>query len=149
MPNDFRYTSLIIAVDSSESADRAIGHGLAMASTLGLPIRLVHVVEPLPLSGMDSRKATAAQSFDDAPEDTLGAALLDRHLASIDRPDLDIEPVLLAGDPAEALLRYLEECDRPLLIVGRRGHGRFAELLLGSVSDKLLRHAPCPVTIVA
>jgi nucleotide-binding universal stress UspA family protein len=59
---------------------------------------------------------------------------------------LDITVAVAAGDPAEELLRAARNAD--MLVVGSRGSGGFARLLLGSVSGKLAHHAACPVVIV-
>jgi nucleotide-binding universal stress UspA family protein len=61
-------------------------------------------------------------------------------------PDLEIDAMMPEGQPAAALLSAAEKAD--LLIVGSRGHGGFARLLLGSVSQQLAHHAPCPITII-
>jgi nucleotide-binding universal stress UspA family protein len=61
-------------------------------------------------------------------------------------PDLEVEATTPNDQPAAALLAAAEGAD--LLVVGSRGHGGFARLLLGSVSEQLAHHAPCPVTIV-
>ena len=61
----------------------------------------------------------------------------DRHLVSAE---------VVNGHPAEVLLHAAADAD--LLVVGSRGHGRFAEALLGSVAQHLVHHAHCPVLIV-
>ncbi len=147
----FDRTSLIIAIDDSGGAARALDFGLELAETLRLPVRLVHVVSSSVSPAADVRRpalpaATIQAGF---PEQEIGAALLDESLARAGSRRVDIEPVLLGGDPRDALLRYLDECDRPILVVGRRGQGRLREWLLGSVSDHLLRHASCPVMVVS
>lgn len=62
------------------------------------------------------------------------------------QPVPEIEPVVVKGDPAATLCARAIDFD--LLVVGSRGHGTFAELLLGSVSSKCARHSPCPVAII-
>jgi nucleotide-binding universal stress UspA family protein len=57
-----------------------------------------------------------------------------------------VSSLVRAGHPAEVLLAAAADAD--LLVVGRRGHGSFAEALLGSVSQHCVHHAPCPVLIV-
>ncbi len=59
---------------------------------------------------------------------------------------VSVEPVLLEGDPAETLCQHAREAD--MLVVGSRGRGTFAGLLLGSVSSKCAHHSPVPVVIV-
>lgn len=54
----------------------------------------------------------------------------------------------LPGDPAETICRVATEEAFDLIVIGNRGRGLFAELLLGSVSHKVLQHAPCPVLVV-
>ena len=62
------------------------------------------------------------------------------------QPVLEIDPVVVKGDPAATLCARTIDFD--LLVVGSRGHRTFAELLLGSVSSKCARHRSCPVTII-
>jgi nucleotide-binding universal stress UspA family protein len=59
---------------------------------------------------------------------------------------VEIEPIVLEGDPAEALCRRSAEAD--LVVVGSRGHGTFAGLLLGSVSSKCAHHSRSPLMII-
>ena len=60
--------------------------------------------------------------------------------------DVTIEQRLVEGPAASALIEAAKEAE--LLVVGSRGHGGFTELLLGSVSQQVANHAPCPVVIV-
>jgi nucleotide-binding universal stress UspA family protein len=61
-------------------------------------------------------------------------------------PELDVIGELAEMRPAAALLAAARDAD--LLVVGSRGHGGFAGLLLGSVSSQCVHHAPCPVVVV-
>lgn len=58
-----------------------------------------------------------------------------------------VREVPLAGDPAQAVLDHAASTRDPMIVVGSRGLSRFKEMILGSVSQKLLHHAQCPVTI--
>lgn len=54
----------------------------------------------------------------------------------------------LMGDPAETICRVADEGQYDLIVIGNRGRGLFSELLLGSVSHKVIQHAPCPVLVI-
>jgi nucleotide-binding universal stress UspA family protein len=61
-------------------------------------------------------------------------------------PAVECEPRVAEGQPADVLLREADDAD--LIVVGNRGHGGFASLMLGSVSHQVVQHARCPVTVV-
>ncbi|MET3804060.1 nucleotide-binding universal stress UspA family protein [Nakamurella sp. UYEF19] len=67
-------------------------------------------------------------------------------------PDVEVHPVVLRGRPAASMLEHWKETtadNKPsLLVVGSRGHGGFVGLLMGSTSQALIAHAPCPVAVV-
>jgi nucleotide-binding universal stress UspA family protein len=62
-----------------------------------------------------------------------------------DAADVNVQPVAVEGPAANVLIDAAEGAD--VLVVGSRGHGGFVSLLLGSVSQQVAAHAPCPVLI--
>jgi nucleotide-binding universal stress UspA family protein len=78
-----------------------------------------------------------------ATRETLAKAIA---TVAAEHPEARIEPLVVEGDPAETLCEQADDAD--LLVVGSRGHGAFAELLLGSVSSKCAHHCHRPVLIV-
>jgi nucleotide-binding universal stress UspA family protein len=60
-----------------------------------------------------------------------------------------IEEILLKGDPAHEIIEYLEANPGTHLVLGRRGHSAVRSLTLGSISEKVIRHATGPVTVVS
>jgi nucleotide-binding universal stress UspA family protein len=63
-----------------------------------------------------------------------------------DSPDIPVETSVIEGQPAPVLLDAASDAD--LLVVGSHGHGRFAGMLMGSVSTHCVEHASCPVVVV-
>jgi nucleotide-binding universal stress UspA family protein len=80
----------------------------------------------------------------------LGAEILDKAIAearnATGQAAAEIHPHVVEGNPAQALLDLAKGAD--LLVVGSRGHGGFTGALLGSVSQHIVHHAPCPVVVV-
>jgi nucleotide-binding universal stress UspA family protein len=87
--------------------------------------------------------------IDPAPLELEARAVLDDAVASLSELTAvpsDVRPVLAEDDAATALLHAAE--NSALLVVGSRGRGGFAGLLLGSVSHRCVDHAPCPVAVI-
>jgi nucleotide-binding universal stress UspA family protein len=82
------------------------------------------------------------RDFRDAAEAPLDATLRE---AIPDAGDVKLERRVVEGAPAAVLVEDSRDAD--LLVVGSRGHGGFAQLLLGSVSQQCAHHAKCPVVI--
>ena len=139
---------IVVGVDGSDGARSALEWAAAEARLRGAALLAVHTWDIPPLT-------TGAGPFD--PPSTLNAGLLERveqgahqlverELAAVDTSGLEIDKRVEARNPADALLDAARGAD--LLVVGTRGHGGFSGLLLGSVSQQVSHHAPCPVVIV-
>jgi nucleotide-binding universal stress UspA family protein len=72
-------------------------------------------------------------------------ALVERIVAEVRSGDVEVEPMAIEGPAATVLVDAAEDAD--LLVVGSRGKGGLVGLLLGSVSQQVAQHAPCPVVI--
>ena len=95
---------------------------------------------------MGADSGTDEIEVDRGPEDRDAwlAAIVDEVVGAA--RDVEITRATVEDDPAPALLAAAQGAE--LLIVGSRGHGGFADLLLGSVSQQCAHHAPCPVVNV-
>jgi nucleotide-binding universal stress UspA family protein len=117
---------VVVAIDNSPHSDAALEYGFAYADRHGLPLVAVHVQTRIRAEAA----RTAAQSVGRWAEKY---------------PDVAARTDVVEG----AAVHQLTEASRTasLIVVGTRGHGGLAGMLLGSVSHGLLRHAHCPVVI--
>lgn len=135
---------VLVGVDGSEVAGVALEFAVEEAALRGASLRVVSVWEVPTLAHQEA--LTAPGLFDSLREqaEAIVAEAVER--AKELNPDLPCEGVALNGWPQAVLV---EEAKRALLIVvGRRGQGALASLLLGSVSRHVVDHAPCPVIVV-
>lgn len=137
-------TKIVVGVDASEGARRALQWAVDEAKLRDTTVEAMHVWQ-LPVF--------AATPFGEMPLNTghFEADALRQFNELIDAletrtPGVKIERTFVTGHPANQLLEAAKDAD--LLVVGTRGRGGFTGLLLGSTSQQVSHHAPCPVVIV-
>jgi nucleotide-binding universal stress UspA family protein len=132
---------IIVGVDGSAASRAALAWAVDEAQDIDAEIRVVHVWDR-PYVGGDA----FARMLADADDIEVQARReLDDVIDSVDTSRLarPVNPVLLAGHPAELLLSEAKGAD--LLVIGQRGLGG---IQLGSVGHRITLHAPCPVVVV-
>ena len=142
LPDSLR-GALVMAVDDSPPAREALRYAAKLAADCGRTLHVVHVwnfvTGPHPEQGGNT-----------APSEAAWQAEAERRLAALLVEELGegaaVEQVVLHGNTTPVLLKVSELADH--LVVGSRGRGGFAGLLLGSTSEQLVRHACCPITVV-
>ena len=130
---------VVVGVDGSDGGRRALQWAAEEARLRGARLRVVHVWSYLNQAG---------EAFDPAYGEDDARRFLDESVAGLGdgASGLDVERVAVNDLPARGLLDSAADAD--LLVVGARGMGGFRGLLLGSVSQQVAQHAPCPVVIV-
>jgi nucleotide-binding universal stress UspA family protein len=137
---------IIVGVDGSHYSQRALEWGMNEAAIRHVPVTVVSVY--LPVAGYWGRTVSyqgdrivakrARQAAQEAADKAL-AALGD------DRP-VSVTVEAVSGNPGEEILNAARGAD--MIVVGTRGAGGFARLLMGSVSTHLTYHATCPVVVI-
>jgi nucleotide-binding universal stress UspA family protein len=135
--------AIVVGVDGSEESLRALRWALDEARLRGAPLECVHAWSlPVVTSG-------GLLPITEGLVETLGeeaAKRVDVLFAGLDTEGVEVEKNVVEGPPAAVLVDAARDAE--LLVVGSRGHGGFAGLLLGSVSHQCAHHAACPVVIV-
>lgn len=136
---------VVVGVDCSEVSDMAVEHAFDEAQRREVGLVAVHAY-----SDADARSLFAESRMEHGwePLERSEGRLLAERLADCARrhPDVALEPVVVPAKPREELLERSRTAS--LLVIGSRGRGGFAGLLLGSTSQALLHHAECPVMVV-
>jgi nucleotide-binding universal stress UspA family protein len=130
-----------VGVDGSATSEAAIAFAAGEAAVRGVPLLIIRAWKPAGGLWAKAPKVTHAESADERQQfDDLVTAWRQKY------PQLDITADAVVEHPAAALTRL--SATTQLLVVGSRGWGALRGMLLGSVSQHLLRHAACDVAIV-
>lgn len=137
------YKRIVAAVDGSENSVRAAKDALKLARAFGSTIWLVHVYPHTSdlLGYSDFEKLVARRK-------AAGQKILDLAVQLTGDSKIEIIEELLEGPEAEAILSVAETQQADLIVMGTRGRGSLEGLLFGSVSRKVVQHAPCSVLVV-
>jgi nucleotide-binding universal stress UspA family protein len=136
------FSTIVVALDGSEASERTIPLLRQLSAPDGVRLEIVHVREVLvgraggqPLHGNEDELIERVK----ARAGELAEAGYDTHV--------HIEATV-GGGPAHVIADIAERCAADLILIGTRGHGPVAGLLLGSVTTRLLHVAPCPVLVI-
>jgi nucleotide-binding universal stress UspA family protein len=140
-------TTILLATDGSAEARLAATTAADLAEKTNSELHVLTVGPDYPLYELPEHPA----DFEDVlRENRRGAKeMLEQQAKRIEESGRTVkETHLREGRAAEEIVEVAEEIGAGLIVMGSRGHGRLRRALLGSVSDAVVRHAHCPVTIV-
>jgi nucleotide-binding universal stress UspA family protein len=133
---------IVVGVDGSDASGDALRWALRQAELVGAKVDVIMTWEFPTSYGW---VAPYPEGFDPAGETH---RLLEKMVAPAlaEHPGAEVETRVIEGHPAPVLIEAA--LDAQLLVVGSRGHGAFAGMLLGSVSEHCVSNSPCPVVVV-
>lgn len=140
------FDEIVVPVDGSAGADRAASFGARLAAAIKCPIRLIYVF-PATSMAMVGFSTMSAEEIKKA-QNSVAADIFAKARAAIGGTVKKIDEVVLLGDPAHEVINYVSQHPKALVVVGRRGLSPIKSLVMGSVSEKIARHAPGAVTLV-
>jgi nucleotide-binding universal stress UspA family protein len=143
-----RFRNVLVATDFSEPSDVALTYGRELTRRFEATLHLLHVAEdvfPLYLGEANTTVLPELQDeIEEAARKQLAALLCDE-----DRSELHANAVIRASrSPAAAIVEYAQEHRIDLIVLGTHGRGAIGHLLMGSVAERVVRTAPCPVLTV-
>lgn len=137
------YNDVLVPTDGSEGVQRAIDHGIELASLTNATLHGLFVV--------DTADATAIQeaqwlTMEEALEEAGKEALEDIE-GRANQQDVDALTAMRHGSPHEEIVTYAEEEDVDLIVMGTHGRSGLDRVLLGSVTENVIRQAETPVLV--
>ncbi len=139
-------TRILCPTDFSEASTKAEAYATSLASRYGASLHLLHVDPPTPLMSPYGEIPVDIRLFEDQRQQAEHdlAAARDRARAAGVPADASIR----GGYPAREVLDVADREHSDLIVLGTHGRGGFEHLLLGSVAEKVMRKAQCPVMVV-
>lgn len=139
---------ILVATDFSQCSRRALEYGCALAERFNAELHLIHVA-----ADFDAAMVVPGLGF--PPPEVFRREVLDRARAALaELPDAAwcagkiVARDVRYGSPYPEIVRYAKEQDVDLIVLGTHGRSGLTHVLLGSIAEKIVRTAPCPVLTV-
>ena len=136
---------ILVPTDFSEHADIAFETALDLAKTFGARIELLHAYD------FGQWVTVAEATFTERLEERIQRAALERLNPMVERAKADgveVSTHLVFGTPNQVIEQFANETSPDLIVMGTRGHGFVKHMFLGSVAERTIQTAPCPVMTV-
>jgi nucleotide-binding universal stress UspA family protein len=140
---------ILVPTDFSEPSDKAIRYAEAFAQAFGgTTVHFLHVVESTFLQGWTPDGYVGALPEYRERMEREARQALEARVAASELPRSAIRLATRVGHPVVEILRYAKEEAVDLIVLGTHGRSRLGHLLMGSVAERVVRTAPCPVLTV-
>lgn len=137
---------IMIATDGSEAAEKAADFGIQIAGLSGAKVYAVYVIDTTPYYSIPLDQVWSKEVYEQLEQ--MGNEIASDVEKTAKATGLEAESLVLKGDPAEKIVSFAEEHNIDMIVVGSLGKGEFKRLVIGSVSEKVVRHAKVPVLVV-
>ena len=135
----------LVPLDFSEYANQALDYAIKLANKLGARLTLLHVVQSLPMGGVDMGVTLPYTYIQDLEAEIMES--LNNYLERVTAAGLEGEVAMVHGVPFHEIIEMAKAQHVDLIVMGTHGRTGFQHVLLGSVAEKVVRLAPCPVLV--
>jgi universal stress protein A len=142
----FQIKSIVAPIDFSDCSNKALQYALPFAKQFGATLTLVHVTAIQDLPGTDIPTTEFPLLQARIKKET--AERLKAYAAAHIPPEIEVKTVLREGRAVAEIVAAAREADADLIILSTHGRTGLKHVLLGSVAENVVRHAPCPVFVV-
>jgi nucleotide-binding universal stress UspA family protein len=146
------YDNILIPTDGSKAAENAVDQAIDVAAKYGATVHALYVVDVDATSyslGTEQVDRIRQGNLDEMTEVKEHADEATGYVATVAaRHGVDVEEHVRAGEPARAIRKFVEENDIDLVVMGSHGRSGLKRVILGSVTEKVLRRTRLPVLVV-
>jgi nucleotide-binding universal stress UspA family protein len=135
---------ILIATDGSEGTKHAIDYGLHLAKMCGAQVTALFVVDQIPLQDVPADSSIVFSVH--LLLENEGKNAVNEIKEAGKAVGVEVTPLVMEGSPAKKIIEVAADFD--LIVVGTIGRSGLAHLLIGSVAERVVRYAPCPVLVV-
>jgi nucleotide-binding universal stress UspA family protein len=140
-------TRILVPLDFSEHANNGLRHAKELAETYGAKLDVVHIIEEMvqpafyEMAGVPPEKVRTARRKKSVEE-------MERLFQEAGGPDVPVDYFVITGKANQEIVEFAKEADIDLIVIATHGLTGVQHLLLGSITEKVVRMAPCPVFTV-
>lgn len=135
---------ILIATDGSEGTKHAIDYGLQLAKMCGAQVTALFVVDQIPLQDVPADSSIVFSVH--LLLENEGKKAVNDIMEAGQKLGVAVTPLLMEGSPAKKIVEVAADFD--MVVVGTIGRSGLSHLLIGSVAERVVRYAPCPVLVV-
>lgn len=143
-----KLTRILVATDFSEPSKVAVKYAMALTEAFGASLDVLHVLEEPFVHGWAGEGFIPDLASLRITLRADASKQLDEMVPTSDREQYHAQLVTKFGSPFLEIIRYAKTNDVNLIVMGTHGRGPIAHMLMGSVAEKVVRKAPCPVLTV-
>lgn len=146
----FKIKNILLPTDLSSTSLVAADYAIELAVQYKAKIHLLHVLEKTPpilaIRSLDLSQEKILKSFEEEGRKSLDIAI--KKIKKGKGEQFEIEPVLLKGNDYDEIVKYSKEKKIDLIVIATHGRTGLLHTLLGSVAEKVIRYAKCPVLVI-
>lgn len=137
------YDEILVPTDGSPAAEAAIDNAVDLASTYGARIHALYVVDASAFSTVEAGSEMVVEALEEE-----GEAAVESVRGAAEAAGVEVEGSVTTGTPYRTIIDYIEDNDIDLVVMGTHGRRGLDRLLLGSVTERVVRSADVPVMTV-
>jgi nucleotide-binding universal stress UspA family protein len=139
---------ILVPIDFSSYSAKALSYALRFAEQFDAAVVALHVIQPMPILPTDMITVLPPQDMTGEQLPVISAKLRKLCQRASSNHHLTVTPLVVVGTPYERIVEIAESEDADLLIIATHGYTGLKHFYMGSTTERVVRHAPCPVLVV-